>query len=181
MFWIGFNQHTASSITKEVGEDREGNTTVKPWWGGRRTIWILPNMLCLVSIVIPPWIYQSPTQKNSAWAAPKNREVLPFRVSAENTPLPSQSTSLFRVSGEAPVHPSKPNSIISSPRKPSLSNLRESKSHSSQQYLWTLYSNSSGTKHTTVDHLPRAKHCSKGTTDIAKVGKELTVYKCINT
>lgn len=43
-------------------------------------------------------------------------------------------------------------------------------------------STTSSTKYIVVDHLLRAKHCSKGATDIAmnKKDKELTVYKYIN-
>lgn len=173
MFWIGFNQHTAPPITKGVGRtERE----LQLWSHGEEEREELHGsfQLCfrLLSIVILPWMHQSPTQRNSAWVAPKNRP----------SGVPSHSTSLFRVSGEAPIHLSNSNSTIFSPRNLSLSNLRESKSHSSQQYLRTLYENSSGTKYTAVDHLPRAKHWPKGTRDIAMntVGKELTIYKCIS-
>lgn len=74
MFWIGFNQHTAAPITKEVGRtERE----LQLWSHGEEEREELHGSfhLCfrLLSIVILLWMHRSPTQRNSARVAPKNR------------------------------------------------------------------------------------------------------------
>lgn len=92
-------------------------------------------------------------------------------------------TLLFpSISSATPIHSSKPNSTIPSPRKSSLPNKRANHIYPSQQHLRTHYSNSSCTKHTIADHIPRAKRCPKGTGNKAlnKMHKELIVNNLIN-
>lgn len=92
MFWVGFNQHTAPPITKEVGRtERE----LQPWSHGEEEREELHGSfrLCfrLLSIVILPWMHWSPTQRNSSWVAPKNRPsgLLPGIRLSPPTPPPS--------------------------------------------------------------------------------------------
>lgn len=92
MFWIGFNRHTAPSSTKEVGRtERE----LQLWSHAEeeREEQHGSFQLCfhLLSIVILPWMHRSPTQRNSAWVAPKNRPsgLLPGICRSPPTPPPS--------------------------------------------------------------------------------------------
>lgn len=92
MCWIGFNQHTAPPITKEVGRtERE----LQLWSHGEEEREELHGsfQLCFrpLSIVILPWRHRNPTQRNSSWVAPKNGPsgLLPGIRLSPPTPPPS--------------------------------------------------------------------------------------------
>lgn len=140
---------------------------MKPWWGERRAIWILPNMS-------PSTVHHNPLLDPPE----PNPKELCIGYSKVQWSLVPQGFWL-EYSSSLPLHlqllSTHQNPTIPSPRKSSLPNMRANHIPHSNTSKPTIIS-SLCTKYTIIDHIPRAKHCPKGT----GMHKELIVNKLIN-
>lgn len=176
-FWIGFKRaHSFPRLTKEVGRTERD---VQLWrdCGGRRwkTIRAFPN----VSKYYPSQSFtrsiRGQTQESCRHVSKEAMKSCPSGVCLENSsPL---LLYFLCASGETPIHPSKPNSTISFPQDTFL--IWHQREQITPQYLQTLSSIDLYTNYTVVDHLPQAKHHSKGTGDkaMSKKDNKFMVYK----
>lgn len=110
------DQHPASPQHQRGGKDRERNINRKRRCDGRRVRWPL------LSATAPRQAHCTPSPRNSSWTLPGSNEGLPFWTSVWRPlcpPCPLLSP------GKTPIRSWKPNLTTSSPKKPSLSNIRE--------------------------------------------------------
>ena len=171
------NQHTASPHHQRGGKDRE--TNIKRWREGRRaTIWNLPNMLTTsIHRNPPPDPPETKPEESCIWvskAAMKScpSGLLPGILLSPPTPLSSVCLGKLLFTHQNPTQLSPPPGNLPCPTS-------ERVYHSSTSEPTINLS----TKCTAADHLPRAKHGSRGTRDtaVSQTDKKLALCKHVHT